>query len=356
MLKGGGCENVGAQYSLPDSRVGAGRDLKGVEKCILDAVQNAQGKGCGPGILGVCIGGDRGTGYAASKEQFLRKIGDRNRDATLASLEARITDEANQLGIGPMGFGGKTTLLATKITALNRVPASFFVSVSYMCWAFRRQGARVGKKRRDSQMALLEKIDGAYQLTEPFTEEKVRSLRVGDMVEITGELLTGRDAVHKWLDSGNEPPESEVRLKNSIIYHCGPVIMKKGKKWVATAAGPTTSIREEPYQAKIIEKFGLKAVIGKGGMGEKTKNACKAFGCVYLHAVGGAAQVLAERIVSVDGVFGLEQFGSPEAIWKLKVERFPVVVTIDAHGNSLHQDIEAESGEKFKEMVSKIGK
>jgi fumarate hydratase class I len=205
-------------------------------------------------------------------------------------------------------------------------------------------------------MALLEKIDGAYQLTEPFTEEKVRSLRVGDMVEITGELLTGRDAVHKWLDSGNEPPESEVRLKNSIVYHCGPVMMKKGKRWVATAAGPTTSIREEPYQAKIIERFGLKAVIGKGGMGEKTKNACKAFGCVYLHAVGGAAQVLAERIVSVDGVYGLEQFGSPEAIWKLKVERFPVVVTIDAHGNSLHQEIEAESGEKLKEMASKIGK
>jgi fumarate hydratase subunit beta len=205
-------------------------------------------------------------------------------------------------------------------------------------------------------MALLEKIDGAYQLTEPFTEEKVRSLRVGDMVEISGELLTGRDAVHKWLDAGNEPPESEVRLKNSIIYHCGPVMMKKGKKWVATAAGPTTSIREEPYQAKIIEKFSLKAVIGKGGMGEKTKIACKSFGCVYLHAVGGAAQVLAERIVSVDGVFGLEQFGSPEAIWKLKVERFPVVVTIDAHGNSLHQEIEAESSEKLKEVVSKIGK
>jgi fumarate hydratase class I len=146
MLKGGGCENVGAQYSLPDSRVGAGRDLMGVEKCILDAVQNAQGKGCGPGILGVCIGGDRGTGYAASKEQFLRKIGDRNRDATLAALEARVTEESNQLGIGPMGFGGKTTLLATKVTAMNRVPASFFVSVSYMCWAFRRQGARVNKK------------------------------------------------------------------------------------------------------------------------------------------------------------------------------------------------------------------
>jgi len=146
MLKGGGCENVGAQYSLPDARVGAGRDLKGVEKCILDAVQNAQGKGCGPGILGVCIGGDRGTGYAASKEQFLRKIVDRNKDSTLAALEERVTLEANQLGIGPMGFGGKTTLLATKITALNRVPASFFVSVSYMCWAFRRQGVQVSKK------------------------------------------------------------------------------------------------------------------------------------------------------------------------------------------------------------------
>jgi fumarate hydratase class I len=146
MLKGGGCENVGAQYSLPDGRVGAGRDLKGVEKCILDAVQNAQGKGCGPGILGVCIGGDRGTGYAASKEQFLRKIGDRNKNPELAKLEESVTREANTLGIGPMGFGGKTTLLATKITAMNRVPASFFVSVSYMCWAFRRQGAQVTGK------------------------------------------------------------------------------------------------------------------------------------------------------------------------------------------------------------------
>jgi fumarate hydratase class I len=205
-------------------------------------------------------------------------------------------------------------------------------------------------------MALLEKIDGAYQLTPPFTEEKIRELKVGDRVEISGEVLTGRDAVHKWLDAGNEPPKSEVALKDSIIYHCGPVMMKKGKRWIATAAGPTTSIREEPYQAKIIEKFSLKAVIGKGGMGEKTREACQKFGCVYLHAVGGAAQVLAERIVSVDGVFGLEEFGSPEAIWKLKVERFPVVVTIDAHGNSLHKLIESESSAKLKEITESIGK
>jgi fumarate hydratase class I len=146
MLKGGGCENVGAQYSLPDSRVGAGRDLPGIKKCILDAVQQAQGKGCGPGILGVTIGGDRATGYLASKEQFLRKLGDKNSDLRLAQLEVECTDEANKLGIGPMGFGGKTTLLGVKVNALNRLPASFFVSVSYMCWAFRRQGAHVTLK------------------------------------------------------------------------------------------------------------------------------------------------------------------------------------------------------------------
>jgi fumarate hydratase class I len=146
ILKGGGCENVGAQYSLPDTRVGASRDLLGVKKCILDAIQQAQGKGCGPGILGVTIGGDRATGYLASKEQFLRKLGDKNSNPVLAQLEEEITREANELGIGPMGFGGKTTLLGTKVTVLNRVPASFFVSVSYMCWAYRRHGAMVTPK------------------------------------------------------------------------------------------------------------------------------------------------------------------------------------------------------------------
>lgn len=193
-------------------------------------------------------------------------------------------------------------------------------------------------------------------LEAPFTEEKIRSLKVGDRVEISGIVYTGRDAVHKWLSEGNEPPKNEVDLTNSIIYHCGPVMMKKGKGYVATAAGPTTSSREEPYQAGIIQKFGIRAVIGKGGMGEKTREACKKFGCVYLHAIGGAAQVLAERIVEVEGVYGLEKFGSPEAIWKLRVDRFPVVVTIDAHGNSLHKEIEAASGSVLKEKFEKIGK
>lgn len=139
MLKGGGCENVGSQYSLPDSRLGAGRDLAGVRKVVLDAVHKAQGQGCAPGILGVSIGGDRGSGYIKSKEVLLDAIGTRNQDPKLAELEERLTGEANQLGIGPMGFGGKTTVIDTKITGLSRLPASYFVTISYMCWAYRRR-------------------------------------------------------------------------------------------------------------------------------------------------------------------------------------------------------------------------
>jgi fumarate hydratase class I len=140
MLKGGGCENMNAQYSLPHPDLG-GRDLEGVENAILDCVLQAQGQGCGPGILGVCIGGDRGTGYGHAKEQLLRLLDDTNEDPVLAALEGRVVDKANQSGIGPMGFGGKTTLLACKIGTLNRLPASFFVSIAYMCWAYRRRGA-----------------------------------------------------------------------------------------------------------------------------------------------------------------------------------------------------------------------
>jgi fumarate hydratase class I len=142
MLKGGGCENMNAQYSLPDPNLG-GRDLKGVENAILDCILNAQGQGCGPGILGVCIGGDRGTGYGFAKEQLLRELDDTNEDAVLAELEKRVVEKANESGIGPMGFGGKTTLLACKIGTQNRLPASFFVSIAYMCWAYRRRGAKL---------------------------------------------------------------------------------------------------------------------------------------------------------------------------------------------------------------------
>jgi fumarate hydratase class I len=138
MLKGGGCENVGAQYALPNNRLGAGRDMEGVRAVVLDAVYNAQGKGCAPGVLGVAIGGDRGSSYVRSKEALFRPLADTQNDPELAKMEGRLTEEANQLGIGPMGFGGETTVLGVKIEGMHRLPASYFVSVSYMCWAHRR--------------------------------------------------------------------------------------------------------------------------------------------------------------------------------------------------------------------------
>jgi fumarate hydratase class I len=181
------------------------------------------------------------------------------------------------------------------------------------------------------------------KLSFPFTEEKIRALKVGDEVLISGVVFTGRDAVHKYLHEGGKLPPG-VNLRDGILYHCGPVVMKDEQgNWTATAAGPTTSIREEPYQAQIIKEFSIRGVIGKGGMGDKTLVACRDYGCVYLHAVGGAAQVLAECIKKVRNVYLMEKFGAPEAIWEFEVEDFPAVVTIDAHGHSLHKEIFAKS-------------
>jgi fumarate hydratase class I len=150
MLKGGGCENVGAQYSLPDDRLDAGRDLEGVRRAVLDAVHQAQGMGCAPAVIGVAVGGDRGSSYIKSKEQFYRPLDDVNPDAKLAELEQRLVREANTLGIGPMGFGGKTTVLSVKIDSLERLPASYFVTASYMCWADRRRSLTY----RDGQVTI----------------------------------------------------------------------------------------------------------------------------------------------------------------------------------------------------------
>ena len=181
------------------------------------------------------------------------------------------------------------------------------------------------------------------QLKAPFSEEQIRALKVGDAVEISGVLFTGRDAVHKYLHEGGKLPEG-VNLKEGILYHCGPVVIKDAEgNWKCVAAGPTTSIREEPYQWQVIRDFGLRGVIGKGGMGDKTLQACKQYGCAYLHAVGGAAQVLAECIKRVRNVYLMEKFGAPEAIWEFEVTGFPVIVTIDAHGNSLHKEVLAAS-------------
>lgn len=177
------------------------------------------------------------------------------------------------------------------------------------------------------------------KLTFPFSEDKIRALKVGDEVLLSGVVYTGRDAVHKYLHEGGTLPDG-VSFRDGIIYHCGPVMMKQPDgSYVCTAAGPTTSIREEPYQWQVIRDFGLRGVIGKGGMGPKTQAACKEYGCVYFHGVGGAAQVLAECVKKVRNVYFLEKFGSPEAIWELEVVDFPAVVTIDSHGRSLHEEV-----------------
>lgn len=188
-------------------------------------------------------------------------------------------------------------------------------------------------------------------LETPITEERIRSLKVGDEIVITGTLFTGRDAVHKYLHEGGKLPAG-VNLKDGILYHCGPVVIKDEQdNWKCVAAGPTTSIREEPYQWQVIRDFGLRGVIGKGGMGDKTLQACKEHACVYLHAIGGAAQVLAQCIKRVRNVHMMEQFGAPEAIWEFEVENFPAVVTMDAHGGSLHKEVFAASQSELAKYV-----
>jgi fumarate hydratase, class I len=326
-------------------------------------VWNAQGKGCAPGAIGVCIGGDRTSGYVEAKQQLFRTLDDINPDPRLADLEAEIMRTANTLGVGPMGFGGKISLIGCKIGVQNRLPASFFVSIAYDCWAYRRLGVTLDGSTgaikewlyRDPSVPTIPMMDQAgfkrtgreVRLEAPIDEATIRSLKVGDVVLISGRAYTGRDAVHHHLAS-HAPP---VDLSGGVIYHCGPVVAKQPDGgWKVTAAGPTTSIREEPYQADIIGKYGVRAVIGKGGMGGKTLAGLKQHGAVYLNAIGGAAQFYARCIDRVDGVSLLE-FGTPEAMWHLQLSEFPAIVTMDAHGNSLHKDLEQASGEQLEKLA-----
>jgi fumarate hydratase class I len=321
-------------------------------------VWQAQGQGCAPGAVGVCIGSDRAHGYELAKRQLLRTLDDVNPNETLAKLESEIMDEANRLGVGAMGFGGKASLIGCKIAAANRLPASFFVSVAYDCWAFRRLGVRLDTATgaitewlyRDPARAVERMARGEgfpltgreVVLTPPLTEAQMRSLKVGDVVLINGEMFTGRDNVHAYLMK-NAPP---VDLNGAALYHCGPVMLKEGDKWSVKAAGPTTSSREEPYQADVIKRYGVRAVIGKGGMGPKTLAALKEFGAVYLNGIGGAAQYYARTVEEVLGV-SLMEFGIPEAMWHLRVKNFAAIVTMDAHGNSLHAEVERATGESL---------
>lgn len=188
------------------------------------------------------------------------------------------------------------------------------------------------------------------EITLPTKEEDIRRLKAGDEVSITGVLMLGRDAAHKYLIE-NDAKEVRPYLENSMIYHCGPVVKKVGDRWTFVAAGPTTSIREEPYQAEVIRRYKLRGVIGKGGMGDKTLAACKEHGCVYLSAVGGLATILARSVKEVKTVLKLEEFGTPEAMWVIRVEKFPAVVTMDSHGKSIHKEIQARSEKRYRELM-----
>jgi fumarate hydratase class I len=364
ILKGGGCENKNIQYSVPcelDHLGRADRNLEGVRKCILHAVWQAQGQGCAPGAVGVCIGSDRAHGYELAKMQLFRTLEDVNPVPELAQLEEDIMREANRIGVGAMGFGGRVSLIGCKVGAANRLPASFFVSVAYDCWAFRRLGVRLDASSgaitrwlyRDPERPVQKMARAAgfalsgreVVLTAPLTEEQVRALKVGDVVLISGEMYTGRDQVHAYLMK-HDPP---VDLHGAVLYHCGPVMLKEGGEWKVKAAGPTTSSREEPYQATVIERYGVRAVVGKGGMGAKTSAALKKCGAVYLNGIGGAAQYYARTVEKVLGVH-LMEFGIPEAMWHLRVRDFAAIVTMDAHGNSLHADIEKETGEALETL------
>jgi fumarate hydratase class I len=186
------------------------------------------------------------------------------------------------------------------------------------------------------------------QITSPLLPDAIKGLCAGDMVSISGRIVTGRDQVHKYLAAGGEPP---IILEGMVIYHCGPIVIEENGLWKIVAAGPTTSMREEPFEADIISRFKPGAIMGKGGMGEKTLSAMSAYGCVYLHATGGAAQYLAGRIVRVEGVY-LTEFGQPEAMWVLTVHNLPALVTMDSHGSSLHGSIEDESSKRLKALYA----
>jgi fumarate hydratase class I len=182
----------------------------------------------------------------------------------------------------------------------------------------------------------------------PFTIEKIRGLKLGEQVSLNGKIVTGRDRVHKFLAEGGKCP---AELKNGALFHCGPAVIRRDSTWVITAAGPTTSMREEPYMPGIIEQCRLRVIIGKGGMGRGTQKACAEFGCVYLQAVGGAAQVLNESIERVTAVHFKKEFGIAEAIWELEVRNFPAIVAIDAQGKSLHERVERSSKRVLRQML-----
>jgi fumarate hydratase class I len=188
------------------------------------------------------------------------------------------------------------------------------------------------------------------KITLPVTAEEIRKLKIGDELSITGTMITGRDAAHKYMVEQDAFEVKEL-LNNGMIYHCGPVVKKVGDEWFFVAAGPTTSAREEVYEYDVFKRYNVRAVIGKGGMGKRTLEGCKEFGCVYLHAIGGMGTALAKSVKKVKAVYRLEEFGAPEAMWVIDVVDFPVVVTMDSHGNSIHEKVQQESEARARQLM-----
>jgi len=189
------------------------------------------------------------------------------------------------------------------------------------------------------------------KLKTPISENEIRKLKVGDEVLLSGVIVTARDQAHKLMVE-EKPDFIRDYLDGSIIYHCGPVVKKEGNgNWAFVAAGPTTSSREEPYQSDVIAEYNVRGVVGKGGMGDKTAEGLKNHGAVYFHAIGGAGTLIAERVTKVIDVFKLEEFGTPEAFWIIDVKDFPVVVTMDSNGGSLHKKILETSSEIAKNII-----
>ncbi len=186
------------------------------------------------------------------------------------------------------------------------------------------------------------------ELKYPFTVKQIKELNAGDSVRISGKVYTGRDRLHKFLAEGGKSP---VDLRDAAIYHCGPVVVKDEGMWRVKSAGPTTSIREEPYMADVIAKHGVRVVIGKGGMGNSTLDACTRYGCVYLQAAGGAAALLAQGIRAVEDVWFFDEFGSTEAMWKLDVEALDLVVGMDSKGCNLYEEVRCSSECKLEELL-----
>ncbi|ABU81860.1 fumarate hydratase [Ignicoccus hospitalis] len=349
--KGGGSEYPSNLCMIPPSK-----GLEGVRECVLKAVFEAGGKPCPPGIVGVAFGGTVEETAKLAKEALYRP--EAHEEERVARIEKELLDEVNSLGLGPMGLGGGPTALAVRADYAYRHPASFPVAVRFNCWAAREAVVEVNADGswklvsdnvtpEDLKTPPLEAEDGV-EIKLPVEEEEVRKLKAGDVVYLTGTVVTARDEAHKKIIEEGAP----LDLKGLAIYHCGPVVTKEEGRWKVVAAGPTTSARMNALQAQVLEKTGARLVIGKGGMKEDLLDFFKRFGAAYLAFPGGAALLAAKAIKAVRGVYWLEELGIPEAMWVFEVEKFgPLVVAMDSHGRSLYKEVSERAKTKLEELL-----